>query len=123
MTVKYKEYPQDKLIEIEVSGKITRQDFDLITQKMIKFIGAHGEIKLLEVVKDFKGFDPSLIWDGIKFDVKHMKYYKKCAIVFNMGWVGPFTKAIDFVISCQLRSFALREISKARDWLKESKQF
>lgn len=117
MTVKYKEYPEQRLVELVVDGKVTQEDFNLIAGQMESFIKMHGKIKLLEEIRKFEGFDPSVLWDGIIFDMKYLKNFSHCAVLTDMGWVGPFSKAAGAFISCKVRTFPLDKKDDAKAWL------
>jgi len=78
-----------------------------------------GKIKILEVIREFPGFDPSVLWEGIIFDLKHINDISHCAVVSDKGWVGPLSKAAGAFISCKIRVFKLNERDEARKWLEE----
>ena len=83
MATTYTEDDANKTVEIIVDGRVTRAEFDELSKKMEDFIDRHGEIKILEVVRNFDGFDPSMILEGIKFDIKHLKHISHCAVVLE----------------------------------------
>lgn len=118
MTVTYNEIPEEKTIALYVSGKVTKEDFNEIAPKIESFIQKHNTIKLLEVVSDLKGFEPSMIWSGIQFDLKHLKNISHCAVVSDMSWMTPFAKAAEAFTSTKLRMFDLNQVEDARTWLK-----
>ncbi|TFH08974.1 MAG: STAS/SEC14 domain-containing protein [Nitrosomonadales bacterium] len=118
MTTMYKEIPEQKTVEFIIYGKVTKEDFDQISEKLHKFIEAHGTIKLIEVIQSFEGFDPSVIWDGIKFDIQHLRFISHCAVVSDNGWISPISKAAGAFISTKLRTFSLVQLDEARQWLK-----
>lgn len=118
MTTTYKEIPEQKTAEIIVDGKVTKEDFDQITGQLHKFIETHGKIKFLEVIKNFKGFDPSVIWDGIKFDMQHLRFISHCAVVSDIGWISPISRAAGAFMSTKLRTFSLDQLNEARQWIK-----
>ncbi|MCC6599019.1 MAG: STAS/SEC14 domain-containing protein [Alphaproteobacteria bacterium] len=120
MTTTYKEIPEEKTIELIVEGMVTKEDFERISGKIEIFIATHGRIKILEDIRKFTGFDPSILWEGMKFDIKHMKNFSHCAVISDMGWVGPFAKMAGAFISCEVRTFAQDEIEQARQWLKSA---
>jgi hypothetical protein len=105
------------IIEIIVDGKITQEDFYNCKKPIEETIKRHGRIKILEQIRELPGFDPSFVWEGIKFDIKHMKDISHCAVVSDKGWVGPFAKAAGVFISCKIRVFGLNELNEARKWL------
>jgi len=119
MTTTYKEFHAEKIVELYVEGKVTQEDFDRIAGQLHQFIETHGKIKLLEVVRNFEGFDPSMLWDGIKFDMKHIPNISHCAVVSDIGWLSPLAKAAGGFISTKLRTFSLNQLEEAKQWLKK----
>lgn len=118
MTVTYKEIPEEKTVELTVSGKVTKEDFNRISTQFEAFIDQHGEIKLIEIISDFKGFDPSVVWDGLKFDMKHIKNISHCAVVSDIGWMTPLAKTAGALVSTKLRTFDMNQVDEAKNWLK-----
>jgi len=118
MATTYKEISEQKTAEIIVDGKVTKEDFDRITGQLHKFIETHETIKFLEVIQNFKGFDPSVIWDGIKFDMQHLRFISHCAVVSDIGWISPISRAAGAFMSTRLRTFSLDQLNEARQWIK-----
>jgi len=120
MTTTYKEYPEHKIAELVVDGKVTHEDFNNIAIQLENFIEKHGQIKLLEKIRTLEGFDASMMWEGIKFDIKNLKHIRNishCAVVSDIGWLSPISKAAGAFISCKIRTFTLDQIDEARAWL------
>ena len=86
MTVEYKEHPALQMVEIVVDGKVTTAEFEDIAPKMEKFIEEHGKIKIIEIIKNYDGFEWGMIGEGIRFDMKHLKDFSHCAVVCGEGW-------------------------------------
>ncbi len=123
MSITYKEIPEEKIIELSIKGKITKDDFHKVTKQFEKFVEENGTIKLLEVVEDFKGFDPLLMWEGIKFDINNVKHISHCAVVSDIGWISPVSKAASGFMPTVLRNFSLDQIDGARQWLKTPEKY
>lgn len=117
MTATYQEFPETRTFELTVSGKVTMEDFDALSVPLEAFARTHGKIKLLEIIKDFQGFDPGMLWRGAKFDLRIIPQISHCAVVSDMGWISPLTKAAGAIINTQLRTFDLGEEEEARAWL------
>ncbi len=119
MTISYVEYPDTKTVEIHVDGKVAREEFDTVIADMDRFIQSYGKIKLLESVTTFKvGMDMYMLWEGMKFDLKNIRHISHCAVVSDIGWISPFSKAAGAFIATKLRTFTMGEIDLARAWLK-----
>ncbi|MDN5787674.1 STAS/SEC14 domain-containing protein [Pseudorhodobacter sp.] len=120
MATTYRTLPQSKIFEFTVSGKVTSEDFDALSAPLDAFVKEHDKIKLLEIIESFHGFDPSLLWQGIKYDVKILPHITHCAVVSDMGWISPLTKAAGAFMATKLRTFDLSELDTARDWLAQA---
>lgn len=118
MTLLYKEYPDTRTMEIHVDGKVSHAEFDATISAMDAFIQTHGTVKLLETVVSVKvGMDVSMFWEGLKFDMKNIRHISHCAVVSDIGWISPMSKAAGAFVSTKLRTFNLDEIGAARAWL------
>jgi len=118
MTLSYIEHPETKTVEIHVDGPITREEFDTAIADMDRFIQNYGKIKLLESIASFKvGMDMHMLWEGMKFDLKNIRHISHCAVVSDIGWISPLSKAAGAFISTKLRTFNMDEIETAREWL------
>ncbi len=120
MATSYRMIPETRTFEFTVSGKITSDDFDALAGPLEDFAEEHGKIKLLEIVEDFQGFDPMMLWKGMKFDIKIIPHITHCAVVSDMGWISPLTKAAGAFMATKLRTFDLSELEAARAWLAEA---
>ncbi len=100
-----------------MSGKISREDYDTAVAPMQAFIDRHGTVKFIEVVESFKGFDPSILWPGLKFDWQNIQHISHVAVVTDIGWMGPMSKAAGALISTKLRVFDMDDLNAARDWI------
>ena len=117
MTIDYKEHTEDNIVELSISGKLTKQEYESVTSQLEAFIDKHGTVKILEVVHDFDGVDSSILWQGIKFDVNHWKNFSHCAVVTDEKWVSPFTNFVDKLSALKIKSYPMSDLEQARHWL------
>lgn len=118
MTLEYAEFAQDKVVELRLDGRVTREEYDGCINKLQDFIDTNGTVKLVEIVDSFTGFDPSTIWEGIKFDFRNIKHISHVAVVSDIGWISPASKAAGALISTQLRTFDMEHLEEARTWVR-----
>lgn len=126
MTTGYKEDAKSKTVELTINGKVTKDEFNQIATQMDAFIATHGKIKVLEIVDDFDGFDPSILIEGLKFDMKHLKNISHCAVVAeDNGLISSVVKAVKIfndaaggIIPCEVKLFDKDDLDDARKWLK-----
>ena len=120
MTISYTECDTSKVAEIVVSGRITWDDYEEVIGKMQAFIDRNETVKLVEIVESFSGFDPAVIVPGIKFDWKNIEHMSHVAVVTDIGWIGPLSKAAGALISTKLRTFDVQHLEDARRWIADA---
>jgi hypothetical protein len=120
MTVTYTQNADAKSIELTVAGHVTREDHDSVIDRIQACIDTHGTIRMLETIKSVDGFDPTLLWSGLKFDIRNIRHISHVAVVSDIGWIGPMSKAAGAVISTRLRTFGLAELDAARAWIHDA---
>src|SRR6187399_1605108 len=79
----YKEYDNAQAVEIILSGRVSTEEFDKVARKLEAFIERHGEIRVLEVIKDFEGMDAGAFWHDVQFSLRHVQDFSRIAIVTN----------------------------------------
>lgn len=120
MTLSYIEHPTSKTVEIHINGEISRDEYDTVMAQMDRFIQNHGTVKFLESITTLKiGMDMHMLWEGMKFDLKNIRHISHCAVVSDMGWISPLSKAAGAFMSTKLRTFTMDELEDARAWLKD----
>jgi hypothetical protein len=117
MPITYVEHPETQTVEFTVDGFLSRADYDAVIPSMQAFIDTHGTVKMIEVVKSFGGFDPSVILPGMAFDLRNLRHISHVAVVTDIGWISPFIMAASAVTPVRMRSFGLGQIDAARAWL------
>jgi len=117
MPVTLKEDPAARTVELTVLGRISRVDFDALAPRIEAFAEAHGPIRVIEVIDSLDGFDPSLIWEGMKLDFRILPRISHCAVVGDAPWLGPVARASAVVLPMTLRAFPRGDLQAARDWI------
>lgn len=120
MSLIYSEDAESKVMEIRLDGRVTRADFDAIADKVQAFIDAYQPVRMVEIIDSFEGFDPSVLWPGIKFDIRNIRHISHVAVVSDLGWISPLSKAAGAVISTRLRTFDMAHLDEARDWVRSA---
>ena len=108
----------DNLVEIVVDGHVSRAEFDAVAARLEAAIARHGKLRVLEVVETFGGIDPSAFWADLKFGLRHLDHFSRCAVVSDQHWIETFAKGVDKVIRCEIRHFPPEQIDAARAWLR-----
>jgi hypothetical protein len=108
---------QNGVLEVEVTGKLTKEFYEEFVPAVESQIAEAGKIKILFVMHDFHGWTAGAMWEDLKFDLKHWKDIDRLAIVGEKKWqkgmasfCKPFTKA-------KIEYFDHADIEKARKWV------
>lgn len=116
MSLSYHEDPATKTVEFTVRGKLTKEDYERVVTPMQAFIDAHGQVRVVEIVESFSGFDPAVLIPGIKFDLKNLSHISRAAIVSDIGWFSPLVRAASALTAIEMRMFEMDQLDEARDW-------
>ncbi len=82
---------------------------------------AQGPIKLLYVIgKQFAGFELEALWDDNAFGIKHWHDFSRIAVVTDHTWLRASVSMFKPFFPGEVRFFALRELSAAKDWVAEA---
>jgi len=109
----------DDLVQVHVTGKLTREAYKEFVPILEEGIRRHGKLRVLFEMRDFHGWTAGALWDDLKFDLKHFGDIKLLAIVGEKKWqqgmatfCKPFTKA-------KIQYFPIEEREAALRWLNE----
>ncbi len=109
----------EKVMEVDVTGKLTKEDYAQFVPATEELIKEHGKIRILFVMHDFHGWSAGAVWEDIKFDLKHFAHIERLGIVGESKWehgmaifCRPFTTA-------KMRYFDSAQLDEARKWINE----
>lgn len=117
MPIQLSEEDGGKLLNVNVSGKLTSADYEHFVPEFERLVGQHGKLRVLFDMKDFHGWDAGALWADTRFAIKHFADIERIAMVGETKWqhgmatfCKPFTKAT-------VRYFDHAEAAVARAWL------
>jgi stage II sporulation SpoAA-like protein len=119
MAIKLNDYEGGKLLEVEVSGKLHREDYPHFIPEFERHVQDHGKVRVLFDMRDFHGWDMGALWEDTKFNLTHFKDIERLAMVGDQKWeewMAGFCRAFT---TAKIRYFDENHKSDARDWLEE----
>lgn len=108
-----------KIIEVQVSGKLTREAYQEFVPTTEAAIQRHGKVCILFVMHDFHGWDAGAMWEDIKFDLKHFTHIEKLAIVGETKWQKGMSMFCRPFTTASIKYFDHADLERAREWIQE----
>ena len=117
MAIKLNEKNGGKVLEVQVSGKLTHDDYQHFVPKFEQMVKQHGKIRVLFEMIDFHGWEGAALWDDIKFDLKHFSGIERLAMVGDRKWEKGMSVFCRPFTTAQVRYFDRAATDEARQWL------
>ncbi len=111
---------KDSLIEIEVKGKISTDDYKDFLPVIDSLIKDNKKPSFLIKLEDFKGWESSAMWEELKYDMKHRNDFGPMAVVGESNVQKLFTYISSLVFPSEIKYFDREKENEARKWI-ESK--
>ena len=110
-----KRRPHHRRDAVLAEGEIERGEFERVDGLREQLSEELEEV--LEIVKDFEVMDASAFWQDLKFSLRHLKDFSRCAIIANPNTRHLWSSLVAPFMSCEVEHFAPGEEDAARDWL------
>lgn len=117
--IRYEYQPENNYLEFSIKGKIAKKDFEGLAKDLGPIFDEMNEIRVMEVIEDFKGMEASALWEDIKFGFQHLgiiRKMKKVALVVNETWIETLMKLMTPIIPGEVKIFKPEEMAAARAW-------
>jgi hypothetical protein len=111
---------QDWILEIDVIGKLTKEDYASFAMEVEQRIRQYGKICLLLKMRDFHGWAAGALWEDVKFDVKHFNDIERIAVVGETPWHEWMTALFRPFTAATVRYFEPDQTDQARIWINET---
>ncbi len=117
MTVQMEEREAGKVLEVDVTGRLDKQDYEEFSPKVEQLIEKHGKIRVLLETHDFHGWNAGALWEDIKFNVKHFSDIERLAVVGEKKWEKGMATFCKPFTTAKVRYFATDQADEARQWI------
>lgn len=119
MAITLNEKNGGKVLEVQVSGKLTHDDYQHFGPRFQQMVRQHGKIRVLFEMLDFHGWEAAALWDDIKLDLKHFSDIERLAMVGDRKWEKGMSVFCRPFTTAQVRYFDRTAIDEARAWLEQ----
>ena len=118
MAVELVESPDGRMVEVQVTGKLSKEDYEYFVPRTEKLL-QNGKVRILFSMHEFSGWEMGALWEDIKFDIKHFKDIDRLAMVGDKKWEHGMAMFCKPFTTAKLQYFDQCEIEQARAWLAE----
>ena len=119
MSLELKETETNNILEVRVSGKLTKPDYEKFVPHTEGLIKEHGKIRILFQMHDFHGWDAGAMWEDTKFDFKHFRDIERLAIVGETRWEKGMATFCKPFTTAKIKYFDVKDVDQARAWIAE----
>lgn len=118
MTIKIKTHQSTEpgVLEIEITGKLTIQDYESFVPE-IEMQMKNGKVRILLELVDFHGWTAGALWEDTKFAAKHFNDIELVAIIGDKFWEKGMAVFCKPFTTATIHYFEFSEIDKARNWI------
>jgi hypothetical protein len=106
-----------KILVANLNGTLTKEDFQIFLPKAERLIKAHGKIRVLCQMLDFRGWELGALWEDVKLDLKHFADVERLAIVGHHKWEAGMAIFCKPFTNSKVRHFDLRDSQLAEEWI------
>lgn len=106
-----------KILVINLTGKLTKEDYGNFVPEIERMIKQHGKVRLLVQMHDFHGWTAGALWQDIKFDLKHFRDIERLAVVGEKAWEHGMAVFCKPFTTAKVRYFDRSEASQAEAWI------
>lgn len=105
-------------IGVEAVGKVTEDDYRTVLAPALADALAREDARLLYVLgRDFDSYSAGAAWEDTKLWAKHLKGWKRVAIVSDADWLEHAVKALGWLVPGDMKVFETDEMTEAKAWL------
>lgn len=115
--IDYEEDQTTGVVKITISGRVSREEFDRVADKLEALIEKHEQVRILEIIQDFEGMDAGAFWDDLKFSLRHLSDFSRCAVVSDQKVVDLWSQILGPFLSCEVAHFEPDQLAEAQRWL------
>lgn len=108
-----------KLIEVRLTGKLTKEAYEKLVPVVDEQIKEFGKVRFLVILEDFHGWTMGALWEDTKFDLAHWRDIEKLAIVGETKWEEGMAAFCKPFTTAKIKYFDHAKLEDARKWIAE----
>jgi hypothetical protein len=117
MTAHVAEEIHGKVLEVHLTGKLDRSDYEKFVPESEEMIKQYGKIRILVEMHDFHGWNAGAFWEDVKWNARHFRDIERLAVVGESKWHHWMTSFCKPFTTAQIRYFTPEGLDEARAWV------
>ena len=117
MAIKLTERNDGKVLEVRLTGKLVKEDYETFLPAVERLVKQHGRIRMLMEMTDFHGWSAGAAWEDTKFAVHHFRDIERLAVVGEARWQQGMAVFCKPFTSAEVRYFKHTDIAAAYAWI------
>jgi hypothetical protein len=117
MGIKLEEKDGGKLLEVSLTGKLVKEDYETFVPVVERLVKQHGRIRMLVVMHDFHGWTAGALWEDTKFAAHHFNDIERLGVVGEKQWQHGMTGFCKPFTAATIRYFDHTAMNEAHGWL------
>lgn len=81
MPIQLKEESEGKIVVVNVSGKLVKEDYEHFVPEFERLVGLHGKLRVLFDMNGFHGWTAGAVWQDTKFGLHHFSDIDRLVMV------------------------------------------
>lgn len=117
MSIELKELNSGKVLEVYLTGKLKKEDYDHFVPVVERLLHQHGAVNMLVEMHDFHGWSAGALWEDTKFALHHFHDIKRLALVGEAKWEKGMATFCKPFTTAEIRYFDRAQIDEAWTWI------
>ncbi|MCA9216634.1 MAG: STAS/SEC14 domain-containing protein [Planctomycetales bacterium] len=105
------------VVYLKVSGKLTKEDYELFVPELERCIEVHGKIRILFEMSDFHGWTLAAGWEDFKLGFKHFLEIERIAMVGDTAWEHGMAVLCKPFTAAKVKYFDHTQREEALEWI------
>ena len=119
MSVELHKEAGGKILILNLSGKLTKEDYAGFTPEVERAVKEHGKVRMLVRMNDFHGWTLGAMWEDMKFDLYHFSHIERLALVGDKRWEAGMAVFCKPFTTAKVQYFDESKADEAGTWIHE----
>jgi SpoIIAA-like len=119
MSVDLHEEAGGEILILNLSGKLTKEDYAIFTPDVERAVKTRGKVRMLVRMIGFHGWTLGAVWEDMKFDLHHFAHIERLAIVGDNRWEAGMAVFCKPFTTAKVQYFDESKADEAIAWIHE----